>query len=75
MYKQVGVILKALRLETNLNLRKFCHRHDLDASVVSKIERGVYGRKLTEQETVQSLPLIHKGDDLDALIEKVKKND
>ncbi len=39
--KNFGTLFKKLRAKTNLSLRKYCEKYELDAGQISRMERGL----------------------------------
>jgi transcriptional regulator with XRE-family HTH domain len=61
-----GTFLKQIRLNNDLTLRQFCLEHDLDPSLISRIERGILPPPADETEKINlALALgIQEGSDL-----------
>lgn len=41
--KKVGALLKQIRLEKKMSLRKFAHEYEIDRGNLSRIEKGLAG--------------------------------
>ena len=42
IYRLIGWFLRKQRIKKNYTLRRFCHEFSLNASTISRIERGYY---------------------------------
>ena len=55
IYKIIGWYLKRQRIRRGYTLREYCISFQLDASTISRIERGYYFKVAPEEELMRSI--------------------